>query len=94
MRSSTGFSRIVEGLIGSSSWDGCGVVVDGRMSVVVVDGSKSVVVVDGRRLVQRHPRGRPGCKARPDTLEAHPHPRVHCPSHTSLRVVVHPACHA
>ena len=24
MRSSTGFSRIVEGLIGSSSWDGCG----------------------------------------------------------------------
>ena len=55
------------------------VVVDGRMSGVVVDRRMSGAEGDGdgRRL---------------DTLEAHPHPRVHCPSHTSLRVMVHPAC--
>ena len=41
---------------------------------------------------QRHPRGRPGGQTGLDTLEAHPHPRVHCPSHTSIRGVVHPAC--
>ena len=30
----------------------------------------------------------------PNTLKAHPHPRVHYPSHTSLQGVVHPACRA
>ena len=53
-----------------------------------------MVVVDGRRLIQRHPRGRPGVQTRPDTLEAHPHPRVHFLGHTSLQVMVHPACRA
>ena len=62
------------------------------MSVVVVDGRMSVVVMDGRMSVQRHPGGRPGGQTGYDTREAHPHPRVHCPSHTSLWVVVHPAC--
>ena len=66
--------------------------VDGRMSVVVVDGRRPMVVVDGRMSGQCHPGGRPGGQTGPDTLEAHPHPRVHCPSHTSLRVVVHPTC--
>ena len=70
------------------------VVVDGRMFVAVVDGRMFVAVVDGRRPVQRHPGGRPGGQIGPDTLESHPHPRVHCPSHTSLRVMVHPACRA
>ena len=62
------------------------------MTAVVVDGWKSVAVVDGRRSGQRHPRGRPGGQTEPDTLEAHPHPRVHCLSHTSIRGVVYPAC--
>ena len=70
------------------------VVVDGRMSVAVVNGRRFVVEVDRRRPVQRHPRGRPGGQTRPDTLEAHPHPRVHCTSHTSFRGVVHSACRA
>ena len=60
--------------------------------MVVVDGWISLVVVDGRRPVQHHPRGRPGDQTGPDTLEAHPHMRVHCLSHTSLWVVIHPAC--
>ena len=62
--------------------------------MVVVDGWMSVVVVDGRRPAQHHLRGLPGGQTEPDTLKSHPyHPRVHCPSHTSLRVVVHPTCH-
>ena len=40
-------------------------------------------------MVQCHPKGRPGGQTGPDTLEAHPHPRVHCLSHTSLGVMVH-----
>ena len=60
--------------------------------MVVVDGRKSVAVVDGKRSGQCHPGGRPGGQTKPDTLEAHPHPRAHCSSHTSLRGVVHPAC--
>ena len=70
------------------------VVVDGRMFVAVVDGMRSVAEGDGRRLVERHPGGRPGGQTGPDTVAAHPHPRVHCSSHTSLRGVVHPACRA
>ena len=65
---------------------------NGRMSVVVVDGRMSVVVVDRRMAVQHHPGGRPGGQTGPNTREAHPHMRVHCLSHTSLRVVVHLAC--
>ena len=60
--------------------------------MVVVAGRMSMAMVDGSRPVQRHPEGRPGGQTGPDTLEAHPHSRVHCPSHTSLRVVVHPVC--
>ena len=59
---------------------------------MVVDGRKSVAVVDGWRSGQRHPQGRPGGQTGPDTLEAYPHPRVHCPSHTSIQGVVHPTC--
>ena len=51
-----------------------------------------VVVVDGRRSGQRHPEGRLGGQTGPDTLESHPHPRVHWPSHTSYRGVGHLAC--
>ena len=57
--------------------------------MVVVDGWMFVVVMDGRKHVQCHPKGRPGGQTGPDTLEAHPHPRVHCLSHTSLGVMVH-----
>ena len=62
--------------------------------MVVVDGRKSVAMVDGRRSGQRHPKGRPGGQIESDTLEAHPHSRVHCLSHTSLGGVVHPTCRA
>ena len=62
--------------------------------MAVVDGRKSGAVVDGRRTGQRHPRGRSRGQTGPDTLEAHPHPRVHCPSHTLCRVVVHLAYRA
>ena len=68
------------------------VVMDGRMSVAMVDGRRSVAEGDRMRPVQRHPEGRPRGQTEPDTLKAHPHPRVHCPSHTSLRGVVHPSC--
>ena len=68
------------------------VVVERRLSVAVVDGRRSGAEGDGRRLVQRHPGGQSGGQTGPDTLEAHSHPRVHYPSHTSLRVVVHSAC--
>ena len=53
-----------------------------------------MVVVDGRRTGQRHLRGQSGGQTGPDTLEAHPHPRVHFSSHTLCRVMVHPACRA
>ena len=62
--------------------------------MVVVDGRKSGAVVDGRRTGQRYPKGLSGGQTGPDTLESHPHPRVHCPSHTLFWVVVHPACRA
>ena len=62
--------------------------------MVVVDGRKSRVVVDGRRIGQCHPRGQPRGQTRPDSLKAHPHLRVHCPSHTLCQVVVHLACRA
>ena len=68
------------------------VVVDGRKSLAVVEGRKFVAVVDGRRFSQHHPRGRSGGQTGPDTLESHPHPRVHCPSHTSILGMVHLAC--
>ena len=60
--------------------------------MAVANGRRSVVEGDGRRPVQHHPEGRLGCQTEPDTLEARPHPRVHCLSHTSHRGVVHPAC--
>ena len=60
--------------------------------MVVVDGRKPVAVGDGRRPGQRHPGGRPRGQTGPDTLKAHPHPKVHCSSHTSHRGVVNPAC--
>ena len=60
--------------------------------MAVGDGRKSMVVVDGRRSGQRHPGGRPGGQTGLDTLGAHPYPRVHCPSHTSIQGVGHPAC--
>ena len=59
---------------------------------MVVDGRKFVAVVDGRRFGQHHPRGRLGGQIGPDTLEAHPHSRVHYLSHTSIPGVVHSAC--
>ena len=40
------------------------------------------------------PGDRPGGQNEPDTLEAHPYPRVHCPSRTLPQVMVHPVCHA
>ena len=70
------------------------VVVDGRKSVAVVDRRKYVGVVDGRRAGQRHLGGRPGGQNGPDTLKAHPHLRVHFPSHTSLQGMVYSACRA
>ena len=86
MRSSTGSSRIVEGPVDPSPGMTVGVRGGG--------GGRPMVVVDGRMFGQCHPGGRPGGQTGPDTLNAHPHPRVHCPSHTSLWVVVHPACRA
>ena len=68
------------------------VVVDGRKTVVVVDGRKTMVVVDGRKSGQRHPEVRPGGQTGLDNLKAHPHPRVHCPSHASYRGLGHPTC--
>ena len=56
---------------------------------------RSVVGVVGEwRTAQRHPGDRPGGQSEPDTLEAHPRLRVHCPSRTLPQVVVHPVCHA
>ena len=75
---------IVEGLIGSSSWDGCG-------------GGGWEEVWDGGGWLEEgptYPGGPLGGQIGPDTLEAHPHSRVHFPSHTLCRVVIHPACHA
>ena len=46
------------------------------------------------RTAQRLPEDRPGAQNEPDTLEAHPRPRVHCPSRTLPQVVVHSVCHA
>ena len=40
------------------------------------------------------PWDQPGGQNEPDTLEAHPRPRVHCPSRTLPQVMVHPVCHA
>ena len=48
--------------------------------------------VDGTRTIQRDPGGRLEGKTGPDTHEAHPHSRVHCPSHTSSLGMVRPAC--
>ena len=58
---------------------------------MVGDERKTVVVVEGRKSGQRHLEGQPGGQTVPDTLEAHPHPRVHCPIHTSYQGVGHPA---
>ena len=58
------------------------------------EGRRAVAEVDGRRTVQRHSRGLPEGQIGIDTHEAHPHQRVHCPSHTSRPGVVHPACRA
>ena len=46
------------------------------------------------RTAHRHPGDRPGGQSEPDTREAHPRPRIHCPSRTLPQVVVHPVCHA
>ena len=54
----------------------------------------TVGVVGEWRTAQRHPGDRPGGLSEPDTLEAHPRPRVHCPSRTLPQVMVHPVCHA
>ena len=62
--------------------------------MVVVEGRKAVAGVDGRRSGPRHPGGWPGGQTGPDTREAPPHLRVHCPSHTPPQVMVHLACHA
>ena len=51
-------------------------------------------VVDEWRTAQRHPGDRSGGQSKPDTLEAHPRPRVHYPSRTLPQVVVHLVCHA
>ena len=40
------------------------------------------------------PRDRPGGQNEPDTHEAHPSSRAHCPSRTFPHVVVHSVCHA
>ena len=42
----------------------------------------------------RHPGDHSGVQNEPDTREAHPRPRVHCPSRTLPQVVVHSVCHA
>ena len=56
---------------------------------------RSVVGVVGEWMTaQRLPGDQSGCQNEPDTLEAHPRPRVHCPSRTLPQVVVHPVCHA
>ena len=47
----------------------------------------------GWRTTQRLPGDCPGGQNEPDTFEAHPRPRVNCPSHTLPQVVVHPVCH-
>ena len=62
--------------------------------MAVVDGRRFVAVVDVRRSGQRHPRSRLGGQTMLDTLEAHPHSRVHCSSHTLYPIMVHPACRA
>ena len=54
----------------------------------------AVGVVGEWRTAQRHPGDLPGGQNEPDTLEAHPCPRVHCPSRTLPQVVGHPVCHA
>ena len=46
------------------------------------------------RTTQRLPGDRSGSQIEPDTLEADPRPRAHCPSRILPQVVVHPACHA
>ena len=53
-----------------------------------------VEVVGEWRTAQRHSMDRSGGQNEPDTREAHPRPRVHCPSRTLPQVVVHPVCHA
>ena len=54
----------------------------------------AVGVVGDWRTAQHHPGDRPGGKSEPDTLEAHPHSRFHCPSCTLPQAVVHPVYHA
>ena len=39
-----------------------------------------MAVVGEWRIAQRHPRDHPGVQNEPDTYEAHPRPRVRCPS--------------
>ena len=62
----------------------------------VGEGRRAVteVEVDGKRTVQRHPGSRPEGQTGPDTHEAHPHSRVHCPSHTSRPGGVYSTCRA
>ena len=54
----------------------------------------AVGVVGEWRTAKRHPEDRPGGQSDPDTREAHPRLRVHCPSCTLPQVVVHPVYHA
>ena len=54
----------------------------------------AVEVVGEWMTAQRPPRGQLGGQNEPDTLEAHPRPRAHCPSRILPQVVVHPVYHA
>ena len=54
----------------------------------------AVAVVGKGRTTQRHPGGRLGGQNKPDTLEAHPRSRVHCPIRTLPQVVVLLICQA
>ena len=56
---------------------------------------RSDVGVVGEWMTTQHPPGgRPGGQNEPDTLEAPPRPRAHCPSRTLPQVMVHPVYHA
>ena len=54
----------------------------------------AVGVLSEWMIAQRLPGDRLGGQTEPNTLEAHPRPRAHCPSRTLPQVVVHPVCHA
>ena len=62
-----------------------------------LDGSpprSAVGVVGEWWTAQCFPGDRPGGQNEPNTLEAHPRPRVHCLSRILPQVMVHPVYHA